>query len=86
MWMTCRYAFHMSKMIQLRHVPDDLHRKLKARAALAGLSLSDYLLQEVRRVADRPTVAELRSRLAQRTPVNPKVPPAKAVRAERDGR
>jgi len=76
----------MSKMIQLRHVPDDLHRKLKARAALAGLSLSDYLLQEVRRVAERPTVAELRSRLAHRTPVNPKVPAAKAVRAERDGR
>lgn len=52
------------KMIQLRHVPDDLHRKLKARAALAGLRLSDYLLQEVRRVAERPTIAELRSRLA----------------------
>lgn len=76
----------MSKMIQLRHVPEDLHRKLKARAALAGLSLSDYLLQEVRRVAERPTVAELRSRLAHRTSVNPKVPPAKAVRAEREGR
>ncbi len=38
----------MPKMIQLRHVPDDLQRKLKARAALEGLSLSDYLLQEVR--------------------------------------
>jgi len=76
----------MSKMIQLRHVPEDLHRKLKARAALAGLSLSDYLLQEVRRVAERPTVTELRSRLADRTSVNPKVAPAKAVRAEREGR
>lgn len=76
----------MSKMIQLRHVPDDLHRKLKARAALAGLSLSDYLLQEVRRVAERPTVAELKSRLAERTPVKPKVPPADAVRREREGR
>ena len=50
----------MGKMIQLRHVPDDLHKKLKARAALEGLSLSDYLLQEVRRVAERPTIAELR--------------------------
>jgi hypothetical protein len=74
----------MSKMIQLRHVPDELHRKLKARAALAGLSLSDYLLQEVRRVAERPTVAEMMSRLSQRTPVNPTVSPAKAIRAERD--
>jgi len=44
----------MSKMIQLRHVSDDLHRKLKARTALEGLSLSEYLLQEVRRVAERP--------------------------------
>jgi len=76
----------MPKMIQLRHVPDELHRKLKARAALEGLSLSDYLLQEVRRVAERPTLAELRYRLAQRAPVVPRVPTAKAVRAERDSR
>lgn len=83
---TCTYAGHMSKMIQLRHVPEDLHRKLKARAALLGLSLSDYLLQEVRRVAERPTVAELRNRLAHRTAVAPTVKPAKAVRAERESR
>jgi plasmid stability protein len=76
----------MPKMIQLRHVPDELHRKLKARAALEGLSLSDYLLQEVRRVAERPTLVELRHRLAQRTAVRPRVSPAKAVRAERQGR
>ena len=86
MWITCCYVHHMPKMIQLRHVPDDLHRTLKARAALEGLSLSDYLLQEVRRVAERPTLAELRRRLAQRTAVTPRVPPAKAVRAEREGR
>ena len=83
---TCDYAWHMSKMIQLRHVPDDLHRKLKARAALAGLSLSDFLLEEIRRVAERPTVAELRSRIAQRAPVTPAVPPAKAIRLERERR
>ena len=86
MWSTCCYVHYMPKMIQLRHVPDDLHRTLKARAALEGLSLSDYLLQEVRRVAERPTLAELRRRLAQRTAVTPRVPPAKAVRAEREGR
>ena len=57
MFPTCSYASAMSKMIQLRHVPDDLHRKLKARAAMEGLSLSDYLLQEIRRIAERPTVA-----------------------------
>jgi antitoxin FitA len=76
----------MSKMIQLRHVPDELHRKLKARAALAGLSLSDYLLQEVRRIAERPTTAELMDRLAHRTPVNPSISPAKVIRAAREGR
>ena len=62
----------MSKMIQLRHVPDDLHRKLKARAALAGMHLSDYLLQKVRRVAERPTIAELRSRISNRPTVTPR--------------
>jgi plasmid stability protein len=76
----------MSKMIQLRNVPDNLHRKLKSRAALAGLSLSDYLLREVQRVAERPTVTELRQRLTQRTSVNPRISPAKAVRAEREQR
>jgi antitoxin FitA len=86
MFRTCSYVASMPKMIQLRHVPDDLHRTLKVRAALEGVSLSDYLLQEIRRVADRPTLAELRRRLAQRTAVTPRVSPAKAVRAEREGR
>ena len=53
----------MSTMIQIRNVPDDLHRKLKSRAALAGMSLSDYLLGEARRAADRPTPDEIRKRL-----------------------
>ncbi len=44
------YAIDMSKMIQIRNVPDALHRKLKARAALEGMSLSDYLLAEVQAV------------------------------------
>jgi uncharacterized protein (DUF1778 family) len=64
-------------------VPDDLHRRLKARAALEGLSLSDFLLQEVRHVAERPTLAELRHRLAERAPVVTRVSAARAVRAER---
>lgn len=74
----------MSRMIQLRDVPDDLHRTLKARAAMEGMSLSDYLIAEVRRVAERPTVRELRERLAARARVEPRVPPARAVRAERE--
>lgn len=73
-------------MLQLRNVPDRLHRTLKARAALAGMSLSDYLIEEIRRVAERPSLEELRERLAGRTPVAPSAPPAAAVRAERDAR
>jgi antitoxin FitA len=83
---TCSKVVEMSKMIQLRHVPDDLHRKLKARAAMEGLSLSDYLLQEVRRLAERPTIAELRERLARRTPVITRTAPARVLRADRDRR
>ena len=73
----------MSKMIQLRHVPEPLHRKLKARAALAGMSLSDYLVTEIRRVAERPTPAEMRQRLRQREPVELSVSSVEAVREER---
>ncbi len=76
----------MSIMIQIRNVPEALHRKLKARAALAGMSLSDFLLAEVREVAERPTVDELRQRIARRAVVAPSVPPAEAVRRERENR
>ena len=86
MCFTCKYHSGMSKMIQVRHVPDALHRTLKARAALAGMSLSDYLLAELRRLAGRPTASEMKERLRQRGPVEPAEPPAEAVRAERDRR
>jgi plasmid stability protein len=76
----------MSKMIQIRHVPEELHRRLKARAALAGLSLSEYLLRELRHVAERPTPAEMKERLSRRQPVYPAESAAEAVRAERDRR
>jgi len=58
-------------MVQIRNVPDELHRRLKSRAALAGMSLSDYLLSEIRQVAERPTIAELRARLHSRTETTP---------------
>jgi plasmid stability protein len=74
----------MTAMIQIRNVPDALHRRLKSRAALAGMSLSDYLLSEIRQVADRPTVDELRARLMRYPGVTPSIEPAQAVRAERD--
>jgi len=74
------------KMIQLRNVPDALHRRLKARAALEGKSLSDYLVEQVQAAAERPTVAEMRERLAARTLPKLSVSPAEVLREERDGR
>jgi antitoxin FitA len=76
----------MSKMIQVRNVPDAVHRTLKARAAMAGMSLSDFLLTEIRQIAERPTIGELRERLHRREPVVLKTSAARAVRAERDAR
>jgi len=73
-------------MIQLRHVPDVLHRWLKARAALAGLPLSEYLVQEVRKIAEQLSAGELRERLQQRDPYRGKVSPTSVIRAERDSR
>jgi plasmid stability protein len=76
----------MSTMIQIRNVPDVLHRRLKSRASLEGLSLSGYLLREIGQVASRPTLQELAERLAQRTPVKYKVSPAEILREERGRR
>jgi plasmid stability protein len=76
----------MSKMIQLRNVPDPLHRKLKARAAMAGMSLSDYLLAEIKEIADKPTLTELRDRLHTRQPIRSEFDAARLVQEERDAR
>jgi plasmid stability protein len=76
----------MAKMIQLRNVPDALHRHLKARAAMAGMSLSDYLLSEIKEIAERPTLAEMRERLHEREPVLTKLDSARIIREERDVR
>jgi plasmid stability protein len=73
-------------MIQIRNVPDSLHRTLKSRAAQAGMSLSDYLLAELRKLAERPTMEELRKRLQQMEPVELPVSAAQLVREERDSR
>jgi len=76
----------MSTMIQLRNVPESLHRKLKARAAIAGMSLSDYLIGEIRLLAERPTREELLERLSRRAKLEPRLSPAQAVREERESR
>jgi plasmid stability protein len=73
----------MYKMLQVRNVPESLHRTLKARAALEGKSLSDYVLDELRQMGERPTLQELRARIASRPPVDPTESTSDAVRAGR---
>jgi hypothetical protein len=63
MLIACDNVQNMSKMIQIRNVPDDLHRTLKARAAEHGLTLSDYLLQMAEREAKRVSWPEMHERL-----------------------
>lgn len=70
----------MSKMIQIRNVPDEVHRTLKARAAKAGMSLSDYLRQEVARLAERPTLEEWFEEVRKLEPVEPDEDPVVTIR------
>jgi len=65
---TCVTVPHMSKMIQVRNVPDDVHRALKARAAAAGMSLSDHVKQDLEAAAARPTLEEIDARVTERGP------------------
>ena len=81
---TCDMVKHMARMIQIRNVPDDLHRRLKVRAAERGTSLSELLLAEVEAIADRPTLAELMERLAVDEPVDVDEPPEATIRRLRD--
>jgi hypothetical protein len=76
----------MSKMIQLRNVPDKLHRKLKARAKKAGLSLSDYVIREIEPFADLPTMDEFLDRLKTREPIVLTEPAAVTIRRMREDR
>jgi len=73
----------MAKMVQIRNVPDAVHRVLKARAAEAGMTLSDYLLREAKRLASRPTMAEVLRRLDERDAIETKEDCVAALRAER---
>jgi antitoxin FitA len=73
----------MSRVIRIRNVPASMHRKLKARAAMAGMSLSDFLLAEMRALAERPTVTELRERLRRRSSAAAGFSAADAVSRER---
>ena len=74
----------MSKMVQIRNVPDTLHRKLKVRAANSGQTLTDYLLAELTRLAARPTREEMLARIHNRKRVTLKTPAAVIIREERE--
>lgn len=75
-----------TKMVQLRNFPETLHRVVKARAAMAGMSLSDYLINRIKTVEEGPTMEELRERLRKREPVSVAISAADAVRQEREAR
>lgn len=82
----CCHADCMQRNIQIRHVPERVHRTLKARAAQAGMTLSGYLLREIKAVAERRTLEEIFERVRARGPVHVSIDPVAAVRAERDAR
>jgi antitoxin FitA len=75
-----------STMVQIRNVPPEFHRRLKARAALEGMSMSDYILREVGKALERPTRAEVLERLRNRPVRRLKRNAADVIRSERDAR
>ena len=81
---TCKYVEDMSKMIQLRHVPDAVHRKLKARAAMKGMSLSDYLVREVTQLTEQPSMQEVLSEIRKLSPVEWREPVVETIRRMRE--
>jgi antitoxin FitA len=74
----------MSSMIQIRNVPPEIHRALKARAALAGKSMSEMILEELEAMLALPSERELRERLDQAEPFAMKKSSAGLIRRERD--
>jgi hypothetical protein len=81
---TCLYAKYMSKMIQVRDVPEQVHRILKARAAREGMSLSDFIKLELERSAEQPTMREWLERTRQAKPIPTKRSAAQIIRELRD--
>jgi acyl-CoA synthetase (AMP-forming)/AMP-acid ligase II len=73
----------MARSIQVRNVPESVHRILRKCAGKEGMSLSDYVLAELRELAERPTFKELLARIHRRAPVTGRISAARAVRAQR---
>ena len=76
----------MSKMVQIRDVPDDVHKILKSRAAREGMSLSDFIKRELKHAAERPNMLEWLERVQQAKPIPSRVTPAQIIRELRDSR
>ncbi len=76
----------MTKMIQVRNVPDAVHREAKSRAARAGLSLSDYILRELESALSVPPVEEVLARIASRQSPVLSESSVEAIRSEREMR
>ena len=83
MHIACEYVGRMANL-QVRNVPKDIHQALKAKAAMNGSTLSDFLRAELAIIAQRPTARELRERLRQREPVQLKPAAAEVIREWRD--
>lgn len=73
-------------MIQIRNVSPELHRRLKARAATEGMSMSEYVLREIQKSLERPTRAEVLARLAAQPVRRFRQPLSEVVRSERETR
>jgi len=82
----CFHTLSMSTMIQIRNVPPSLHRQLKARAAMEGVSMSRYVLREIERALERPTRRELLEAIRSQPEVVLDRPVADVLREERDRR
>jgi antitoxin FitA len=76
----------MTKIIQIRNVSEKTHRKLKARAASHGMTISNYLMKLIERDLSKPTREEIFARIQSREPVRLSKTAAELIREERDGR
>jgi len=76
----------MSKMIQIRHVPDDIHIILKMRALEQAMSLSDFVLRELKKIAEKPTLNQILQRIEQREEHHLSEDRLTAIQAERHTR
>jgi antitoxin FitA len=81
---TCNHTNCMSTNIQIRNVPSDIHRRAKARAAIAGMSLSEFVLGELKKALRKPTREDLLKRIATYPEIDLSPSPASMVREERE--